>query len=70
MANWVTEVPSGPTHLMDRQLFISQNADLALISLLLLIEVLVLQFSLVFEDLLKRITQLALTSTLAASQLG
>lgn len=52
----MAEVPSGPAHLMDRQFFVPQYADLIVISLLLLIEVLVLQFSLVFEDLLERIT--------------
>ena len=65
----MTEVPSRPTHLMYRQFLITQNTDLVLTSLLLLIEVPFLQFTLVFKDLLKRVAKFALTLILVA-QLG
>ena len=54
---------------MYRQFLITQNTDLVLTSLLLLIEVPFLQFTLVFKDLLKRVAKFALTLILVA-QLG
>jgi hypothetical protein len=70
MASWMTEISLCPAYSMDRQFLISQQTNLISSVLLLLLEVLVVQFTLIFEHLLEGVAQLSCSIAPSTFQFG